>query len=555
MSDRQHQLESLLETGQAALERGDFAVALADFNELTRLAPRAVVAWCGRAAAYYGVGDFRNSLAAASRARDLAPGDVRPLYVLGPAAFSRDDASAVGYCKSQLGKLDRATAKDIVYFWRQRLCERDFHPQAAVAIEAYVSAHDDDLEASMELVDALLNALRIDDADAALACAVRLGAPATIADAFRSRILLARGDIDGAANAARRVLDVEPEKIAASSVLAEIRPDDVNERDLAALRAVLSNPNEISGRRAAAGAALGRVLESRGAFDAAFSAFAEMKSVTRSSLAAAGVRYDRDAAEADMRGIIARHSTPTSFDLDAPAPRKIFVVGIPRSGSTLVEQVLSNHPNVASVGESLIIPTIELQAAQSAGKSGAETAWRDYYRREYAKAAEARAVVVDKNLFNFRLIGMIAGLDPGARFILTLRDPRAVALSNFRTNFMATLAWSTDLDDIAHFIAVFEELTRHWRATFADRIFVIQHEDFVRDFDAGVRRLLGFCGLSFDEACLDFHRSRRTVLTQSAAQVRRPVNADGVDRWRAYKDRLANFETRLARHRERLRPP
>jgi hypothetical protein len=173
------------------------------------------------------------------------------------------------------------------------------------------------------------------------------------------------------------------------------------------------------------------------------------------------------------------------------------------------------------------------------------------YRNSYERAANGAACVADKNLFNFARCGLIADLDPDARFILALREPADIALSIFKTKFLAALPWSNDLRGIAHMQASFEFLTDHWRRILGDRILVVRHEHLVADFEAGVRKTLDFCELEFEPECLAFHEGKRRVFTVSAAQVRRPLNADGVGRWRRYEQHLKEFDRALEESRQR----
>ncbi|MEZ5915555.1 MAG: sulfotransferase [Parvularculaceae bacterium] len=242
--------------------------------------------------------------------------------------------------------------------------------------------------------------------------------------------------------------------------------------------------------------------------------------------------------------------------MESAPPDCVFIVGMPRSGSTLIDQVVSSHSRAVSIGESAnmaqIANSLEAQA-KSAGR-----AWRscvadarEHYRSAYRNAAAGAACVLDKNLFNFERCGLIADLDPGARFIAMQRDPADIAMSVFRTRFLAAHEWSNDLRDIAHMQATYEFLIERWRRILGERIHVVKYEELVSDFETGVRAVLDFCGLDLEQQCLEYYKGDRTVFTVSAVQVRRPINADGVARWRGYEKRLAPFFQSLEEFRRR----
>ncbi|MFZ5616745.1 MAG: tetratricopeptide repeat-containing sulfotransferase family protein [Pseudomonadota bacterium] len=532
--------------------------AVNDFIDLTQLAPRAPIAWCGRAAASYGVGDFASSLAAAKYARDLAPHDPRPYFVLAPPAYALADRTFISLCANFVGALDPQSGRNMASFWSQRLAEKNFFGEAADAFGLFALKHPNEIGIGFQYVDLLLNAFRLEEAEKILMRISALGATPAGVDALFARIHVARGDIKAASDSAARAITADPDCIVAYAVLADVEPGRVDGAGAARLERLISSDACPIDKRIVGGVALGRVFEKEGDIDSAFAAFTNANKLSAQSLAAAGMRYDRSAGEADVRREIARYpSPPDAAETEDASPRLLFIIGMPRSGSTLVDQILSRHSAVASVGESMIVPQFVDRISHRAKASGGSSrdfpiGLREEFMSAYAKAGAA-GLVVDKNLFNFQHCGLIADLDPGARFILVLRDPGDVALSIFRMKFLATHPWSNDLDDIAHTIACFELLTDHWRRLFADRMRVLQYETLVKDFEGNVRALLDFCGLGFEPECLEFHEGERAVFTQSATQVRRPLSAEGIGRWRRYERHLEGFWRSLDDFRRRLR--
>ncbi len=236
-------------------------------------------------------------------------------------------------------------------------------------------------------------------------------------------------------------------------------------------------------------------------------------------------------------------------DASLPDERPVFVVGMPRSGTTLVEQILAAHPQGHGCGELTAIATIvhdaseyalgnaELCWPQDAGRIN--TDWLRVRAVEYLNTAAAFAStearrLIDKQPYNFLHIGLIAMLFADARIVWCQRDSRDIALSIFSESFSPLSGYATDLDDIAFVIAQQERLMRHWQAVSPLKILEIQYETLVTDIDTQCRRLIDFVGLPWDERCLAFHDNRRSVQTLSRWQVRQPAHTRSIGRWRKY---------------------
>lgn len=551
-------LEQLLARGEKALVAGEFARALADFTDATKLAPKEPVAWCARSAAFFGLGDDKNALAAAKRALLLAPRDPRVHHVLAPPSYILNDAEGVAASAAMLTRLDKAAARNLALFWVAHLSEREYFEEAAEAFGLFAARHEDDAIITSQHVILLLNAFQLDEAERVLDKAQANAAAFPGYDALVARVLLGRGDIDGARKAALRAIAADRRAVSAYTILSETDPAAIDASMSATLRDVADDPSAAADWRVMSGLALGRALEDRKDFDGAFSAFAAAKEKAKAALAGAGQRYDRAATQAVMRREIAAYPAPLGAPVEGPPPALLFIIGMPRSGSTLIDQVLSRHSAVASVGESQLTPRLHKAIARDARAGGrdisaAAAARAGDFKAAYRDASSGKPFVVDKNLSNYWRGGLIATMDPGARFILSLREPADIALSLYRTNFMAAHPWSNDFDDIAHMIACFEVLTDHWRRALGERLHVVRHETFSADFDGGVRALLEFCGLAFEPDCLEFYKGDRPVFTQSAAQVRKPLNNEGAARGRAYERHLDGFRRSLDEWRRRLR--
>lgn len=550
-------LDTQLRLGEETLNRGDFSLALAGFIELTRLYPNSVGAWCGLAAAHYGLGNFENALAAAENAVRLAPHDSRCMLALAPPAFVLGSRSAIETCRAHIGRISRDDGEIIANFWTERLSEKDYFSQAAAAFSIFASRNMDNELIAMEMAYLHINAFQLDEADRILTdCERKFGARPRIS-AMRARIALTKGDTEFARMSALKAIEMNNSIVPAYVILSEIAAEQIDAAMETRLNEIVVSEDYPDEMREGGFRVLGRVSEKKGDYDRAFELFAAAKALAKQAAAASGVRYDQRASETRFRNITAMYQDfAQPIGDDCGAPQKIFIVGMPRSGSTLVEQILSKHSGATCVGESLNMPRIANWVERNVKESRkdyrtASLQMRSYYNDTYERSANGAKCVIDKNLFNLERCGLIADLDPNARFVLVLREPSDIAVSIFKSKFLAAHPWSNDLRDIAHMQASFDYLAEHWRRTMGSRLLVLRHEELVADFEAVVRRLLEFCGLEFEPQCLAFHEGGRHVFTISAAQVRRPLNADGVGRWRRYERHLDSYNRALAESRLR----
>ena len=214
---------------------------------------------------------------------------------------------------------------------------------------------------------------------------------------------------------------------------------------------------------------------------------------------------------------------------------------MPRSGTSLVEQIAASHPDVFGAGEIDSLDGFRQGFPENVAGLGSAAAGKILA----CFAGESRRVI-DKTPTNFHYLGLIARLLPNARIVHCRRDVRDSGLSCYFQNFKAPLAWSTDLVDIGRYTRAYETIMAHWRTVLPKPILEIDYEALVVDIEGESRRLIDFLGLEWDDACLSFHKTRRIVLTASATQVRRPVYASSVGRWRAYERELQPLIETLA---------
>ncbi|HXC30238.1 MAG TPA: sulfotransferase, partial [Stellaceae bacterium] len=244
-----------------------------------------------------------------------------------------------------------------------------------------------------------------------------------------------------------------------------------------------------------------------------------------------------------------------------PSDVPVFIIGMPRSGSTLVEQVLASHPGVHGAGEINDFELITAKLFQIEGRIDEFLVMcRDvtpaqlcelgtiYLDRIRGTAPRARRIT-NKMLSNFFFAGLIHMALPGARFVHTRRDPLDTCVSIFSKVFSAQQPHTYDLADLGRYYRAYESLMSHWRGVLPpESLLDVQYEEVVADLEGQARRIVAFCGLEWDDSCLAFHKTERPVRTASALQVRQPIYHNSVGRWRRYADQLGPLIEALARN-------
>lgn len=303
--------------------------------------------------------------------------------------------------------------------------------------------------------------------------------------------------------------------------------------------------------------ALGKALEDRQQYADSFEYYARGNAVRRSES-----RYRPEVFELNTRRQI-EVCTPELFARNtgsgASAPDPIFIVGLPRSGSTLIEQILASHSAVEGTQELADVPRIvvDLQGrdwdphnprypAVLAGMSAGDLRrLGEKYLSDTRVYRSGKARFIDKMPNNFRHLGLIHLMLPNARIIDARREPMACCFGNLKQLFATGQEFAYSIEDIARYYRTYLELMRHWDSVLPGRVLRVQHEDLVDDLEGNVRRLLAYCGLPFESACVEFHKTERSVRTASSEQVRQPIYREGLDQWRHYEPWLGTLRAAL----------
>lgn len=366
------------------------------------------------------------------------------------------------------------------------------------------------------------------------------------------------GRFDAAIRAYRRSTEVRPGFGEAWFSLANLKTFHFSAADITAMQRELAREDLKDHDRLQFEFALGKAREDQAEYGAAFTHYARGNSLRR-----AAVPYDRDSTTSLVQrtqALFTREFFAERADCGCRTPDPIFIVGLPRAGSTLVEQILASHSLVEGTRELPDVLGFALELGARA-RSGAPPVYpQSVARLTHAQLTAlgerylaqtrphrllGRPHFIDKMPSNFFHLGLVHLILPNARIIDARRAPLACCFSNFKQHFQTGLWFSYDLVDLGRYYRDYVSLMTHFDTVLPGRVYRVQYERLVVDLEGEVRRLLAYCGLPFEEQCLRFHETRRVVQTASSEQVRQPLYAHGVDQWR-------NFEPWLAPLREAL---
>lgn len=527
----------LFELGVVEQAAGNFVAALNIFEGLAREAPRNfdLLLRFGDCAMF--TGDAAKTIAAANRLHEIAPERPEPLRLAAGAAIIEknwleaerrarqwttkfpQDANGwriLSNALYELGRRDEARAAfdEVV----RREPEAPNNRAVAASLAKFAKTHD---EAAAHLERA--RASDIANVDEAASLAV-LGIHA--------------GDFSDAERLALKAIELDPKALRSYLDYAFLKEGEVPGAHLEALEEANRHgefPPHLGGRLAFA---LGTIFEARGEIDKAFAAFSLGNERNFALAAAEGLVFDRAAERERTRGFIDFFkSRPQSIAFDDSAPAPIFVVGMPRSGTTLAESILAAHREVFGAGELVALNAVHRDVASwAADHPGAAPddappealqGWRARYLEGLPDHQGARAVV-DKQPANHQSLGLVPLLFPEGKIVHMRRSPVETCFSIWRRDFSKTWTYANRFEDLAARYAEYARLTAHWETILGPEYLLVQYEDLVEDFDRTARRMAEHCGLDWRDEMRDFHQKKRMVLTFSATQVRRPINRDGL---------------------------
>ncbi|MBS0417171.1 MAG: sulfotransferase [Proteobacteria bacterium] len=433
-------------------------------------------------------------------------------------------APVAGLAAAELG-----TAEDLLNNGRRLLGSR--RPRlAADSFRAAISRQPNDLAAYLGLATAQRILGLISDAESTCEQALTLDPRSPGALVLRGELHTDRGQFEQAHELFERVRTVNPRYAPAYTSIAfhrRMQRADVSWFDGAQslLKETLSLSDEVGLRYA-----LGKYFDDVGAYDDAFDSYDRANELNKRR---AG-KYDEAYLTSHVARIIDQcDGSPMAGASDAEEP--VFIIGMPRSGTSLAEQILASHPAASGAGEVIFWERAFELVSQGARVNLAQ----DYLHRLHARAPSALRIT-DKMPANFFYVGLIHSVFPRARIIHMQRHPLDTCLSIYFQSFFDPTPYANDLSSLAHYYQQYQRIMAHWRRVLPSHVLLeVPYEGLVQDPELWTRRMLEFIGLPWDPACLQFHRSDRAVITASRWQVRQKINAGSVGRWRNYAKHLA----------------
>tara|TARA_Y100000052_G_scaffold23202_1_gene24587 strand:- start:7103 stop:9106 length:2004 start_codon:yes stop_codon:yes gene_type:complete len=404
--------------------------------------------------------------------------------------------------------------------------------QSLLAIECM---HADELDRSLELFETVLKQ--------------RPNDLATLTS--RGHALKTYGRTDDAIASYRKAVETDPRHGDAWYGLANLKTYEFSAGDRAIMAETLKGSDLSVMARVHICFALGKACEDAGQYDAAFEAFRDGNALKKRE-----ARYTSEQMDSEFQ-LQKKYCTAELFrarsNVGHDAPDPIFILGLPRAGSTLLEQILASH---SQVDGTLELPNILSLSHRLRGRSMLSDRERyprvlhelpdedfDKLGQEYIETTRVHRAdapfFTDKMPNNFRHIGLIHMILPNAKIIDARRNPLDCCWSGFKQLFAEGQEFTYGLEEIGHYYRGYVDLMDHWHSVLPEgRILKVQHEDVLDDLEGQVQRILEYCGLPFEEACVNFHKTDRAVRTASAQQVRQPINRSGLEQWRPYEAHL-----------------
>ncbi|MEX1109344.1 MAG: tetratricopeptide repeat protein [Dongiaceae bacterium] len=353
------------------------------------------------------------------------------------------------------------------------------------------------------------------------------------------------GSMDEAVALLRDVLAANPNEVHAYTVLAKIRRFEETDPEPATVETLLAGRTIGTQERIRLHYAAGKIMNDLGRYDRAMEHFTAGKQLE-------AVDYDPDRHDRFVDRIVETF-TPALFDRLAnagdPTDRPIFIVGMPRSGTTLTEQILASHPEIHGAGELTTIRKLASRVRVLAGGAGypegtarlepkSVATLAAVYRDLLAERSPTARRVTDKMPHNFLQLGLIQVLFPNARIVHCRRNPVDTCVSCFMNEFAESHGYSRDLGYLARYYRAYDRLMAHWRTVLRLPMLEFVYEETVTEPESRSRALVEFAGLEWNDRCLDFHRTDRSVQTISLWQVRQPIYDRSIERWRRYETHL-----------------
>ena len=507
--------------GLVAFDQGDFTTAARHVIDALNLNFTVLRYHKAMAEIHRQLKQFNHAVTAAQHAMKMAPNDADAHYILGLAL-------------ADAGNMDAA-----ILHYRQALECDPFHDKAANNIGVVLE--------KQELIPA---------AEKAYMHAVKLNPANAEAQNNLGSLLSMREALDEARDCFLAALRADPHYTQAHCNLSQLKKYTADDPQLAAMEKLAVQADAMSlESQTSLFFALGKALEDSKRYDDAFAAYDKGNALKRAS-----IDFDDSKASVPIDDIIERYTQnfaigPDSYNMDETP---VFIVGMPRSGTTLIEQIISSHSQVFGAGElkyfgSGVTSVPGIMAGASYMDWLSQATPEDLNRLSAAYLYNIRSLspdavrITDKMPGNFFYTGVIHKVFPKARIIHARRHPLDICLSIYSRLFKDTMPFGYNLEELGRHYRDYKRVTDHWdRVLPPGRVLNVVYEDVVADIEGQARRLIAHCGLEWEASCLDFHKNKRLVKTASRAQVRQPIYKSSVAKWEHFREQLAPLRQIIA---------
>jgi tetratricopeptide (TPR) repeat protein len=544
LSLRPRYAEAFNNRGNLLTRLGRLDDAIASFREAVSIIPNYAVAYNNLGNALHEAGKPEEAVQSLQEALRLQPGYADAHNNLGNAllALGQHQEAAQNFARAL--QLQPDMAKSLVGHGKA-LNALGFHREAAENIEKAIRINPGVAAWHNELGNALSDLGRVEAAIEQFRAALELDPEFAEASSNLGNALSDLGNFDEAVTRYEEALRIKPGFAEARYNLSLVRKYADGDDDIRALRELTDDEQQADRDRCYLSFALGKAYEDVGDYDRSFRYYAQGNRLRKKEL-----NYDIGRDREQLEQIRALFETsertigPDDAGNDSSRKRPVFIVGMPRSGTTLVEQILASHSEVHGAGElhtasRILVPILQAFEASPARGIDAQTLARigDEYLRELDYLAGTAPVVTDKMPGNFLWTGFLLTAMPRARIVNVRRNPAATCWSMFRRLFGSN-GFTNDLVDLGTYYGMYEDLMRFWHGTFPGRIYDLDYEALTEDQEQQTRALLEYCELPWEDACLEFHATRRAVRTPSGSQVRQKMYKGSSEAWRRYEAHL-----------------
>ncbi len=544
----------LLNIGRIYSGMGDYLNAVLAFQRANQLAPGSLAILIPFSKALSKGGKIEDALTVSEVSVRLAPNSIPALENAGEILFKANRLSDVVKCLERLIALNPDEKRYQADFAQMCQITQRFEK----AFVAYLKLWEDDKATPADY--AMMGRLaflshRSDKAIPYLKKALEMEPTSAPSLMYLGRCYAARGDLKAATSALRRSIAVNPHFLDSYFFLSEIEPFEEGDPAFATLEALKREGNLTLENKGALGFALSRMYHGIAEYDKAFENLKLGNDCTKKAYASLGHPPEPEKLDQYYRLLTTLFSAENRKGLKfkgSKSAKPIFIIGMPRSGSTLLEQIMSAHSEISTADERLemvyIIRDLMTRTGHHSGSAqeaallslideeGEEIAAS--YLEKLEEEGDATAMIIDKLPQNFELLGLINILFPNAKIIHLRRDPLDVGLSIYSHQYSLDWRYFQDLGDIGFYIRKYRELMAAWKDIIDLPIHEVDYRALVEDPEEVARGVLEFCGQEWQPECLDFHKKPSTVHTASVIQVRKPINKSAIGKWKTYEKHL-----------------